>query len=248
MERGKGGQFRPRYAPDEPRQCPRCERDLEAEHFYAKTRDEDGNIRTRQTLCKDCMREVQRERGGFKARSRESDEVRRLKRRERYLRMMADPERRERQREAKREQARRRRERAKTDAAVDAAIRAATKRHYDRIRNDPEAWQFKLEDQRIRYRGTNNPRFMHTVAVGAYRGPSYADTVEVGPFLSYVAGAFPDASPEQLEKVLGIPARRFREFIDEGKERVSLDLVDRAFTLGLGRPDLVTALYPYDGG
>jgi hypothetical protein len=244
QDHGPDGQFRLKYQPDEPRDCPRCERHLEATHFHAKTRFEDGSIRTRQTLCKECGRERQRELGGHRPQSAMSKAERKRRRRERYVAMMADPERAERQRNAKREQARRRRERAKTDPAVDAAIRAATKRHYDRIRSDPELWQLKLIDQRIRYRGETDPRFLHSVANGAWHPGAHLESiVPADPFLAYLGDAFPEASPEQLEDLTGIPSRRFREFT-YGKAVVSLDLVDRALTLGLGRPDLVAALYP----
>jgi hypothetical protein len=242
------GRFRFKYRPDEPRDCPRCERNLEATQFHAKTRFEDGSVRTRQTLCIDCARERQRELGGHKPKSAMSKGERKRRRRELYAEKMADPERAERQRIAKREQARRRRALAKTDPEVDAAIRAATKRHYDRIRSDPEAWQAKLTDQRIRYRGEGDPISLHSDANGGWQPGAHLEAiVPADPFLAYLGEAFPDATPEQLEELTGIPSRRFREFT-YGKAVVSLDLVDRALTIGLGRPDLVAALYPYDGG
>lgn len=244
---GPGGQFRLKYQPNEPRDCPRCKRHLEAAQFHAKTRAEDGSVRSRQTLCRDCGRERQRELNGHRPQSISSKAERKRRRRERYVAMMADPERAERHRKTKREQARRRRERAKADPAVDAAIRATTKRHYDRVRNDPEAWQLKLIDQRIRYRDVNDPSVLHSVANGAWEPGAHLDViVPADPFLAYLGDAFPEASPEQLESLTGIPSRRFREFT-YGQAVVSLDLVDRALTIGLGRPDLVAALYPYDG-
>jgi hypothetical protein len=245
-EHGPDGKFRQKYGADEPRPCPRCQQTLGADCFHAKVRDEDGSVRTRQTLCKDCARERQRETGGHKAHSRLTDAERRRRRHERYAAMMADPERAERQRETKREQARRRRERAKTDSDAGEALRAITKRYYDKVRNDPEAWQLRLIDQRIRYRGEHDPRFLHSVANGAWISGAHLESiVDAEPFLAFLAEAFPDASPEELAALTGIPSRRFREFA-MGKAVVSLDLIDRAFTKGLGRPDLVVALYPME--
>lgn len=251
---GKDGRFQMRYQPNEPRHCPRCVEQgrteiLDAENFYAKDRNPDGSIKTRGTYCKRCCRERQRELRGHRPKdmSRQSEAARRMRRKAAYARLKRDPERAAKLRAAKREQARRRRERAKTDPAVDAAIRATTKRHYDKLRNDPQLWEDKLIDARIRYRDAKESEVRETNAVGAYRAPSAKDAVDAEPFLAYLQVAFPDASSEALEALTGIPSTRFRE-IKRGKERLTLDLIDRALTRGLGRPDLVAALYPYNGG
>ena len=99
----------------------------------------------------------------------------------------------------------------------------------------------------MRYRGVHEPNRIYAVANGAWHGGAHTETpVDAEPFLAFLRDAFPDATPESLESLTGIPARRFREFFVEGKSVVSLDLVDRAFTKGLGRPDLVAALYPME--
>jgi hypothetical protein len=233
------GASRFKYGPDDDRQCPRCERTQPAENFFAKTRFEDGSVRTRQTLCRDCSRERQRELGGHKPRSRQSIEARRKRRKAAYERIKRDPERAAKLRAAKREQARRRRERAKTDPAVDAAIRATTKRYYDKRKADPEVMLDKLVDARIRYRDQADPRFSHSDATESFVNTK--DYVPIEPFLAWLAVTFGGDVPDEFVELVGHDMKRFRD-----RDAISLGIVDRIVTHGLGRPDLVESLYPYD--
>lgn len=239
---------RMKYLPDEDRECPQCERLLAADAFHAKSRNEDGSIRTRQTYCKECVRERQRERNGAEPRKPPmSPEERRAQRRAYYYEVAADPVRAERRRENKREYQERRRKQAKVDQSVADAIRATAKRYRDRVRNDPDAWRDRLAEQRIRYRGENAPSRFWSTANGAWTGGAHIEEiVDTTPFVEFLDAVYPDASSEQLESIFGIPSTRFRE-LRRGKGNVSLDLIDRAFTIGLGRPDLVAALYPLEG-
>lgn len=233
------GASRFKYGPDDDRQCPRCERTQPAENFFAKTRYDDGSVRTRQTLCRDCSRERQRELGGWKPRSRQSAEARRKSRKAAYERIKRDPERAAKLRATKREQARRRRERAKTDPAVDAAIRATTKRYWDKRKADPEIMLDKIIDARIRYRDMADPRFSHSDAVEAF--VDVDDFVPAEPFVDWLVKTFGEYAPPEFELLVG---HKLERFYDQGA--ISLRVVDRVVTHGLGRPDLVESLYPYD--
>jgi hypothetical protein len=77
----------------------------------------------------------------------------------------------------------------------------------------------------------------------AYRPPSAHDGVDARPFITWLSTTFAGWEPGELAQLLGIPDRRIRELLS-GQPRVTLDLVDRALTLGLGRPDLLNDLYP----
>jgi flagellar biosynthesis GTPase FlhF len=233
------GASRFKYGPDDDRQCPRCERDLPAENFHAKTRFDDGSVRTRQTLCADCTRERQRELRGHKPQTRQSKAERRRRRKAAYERMMSDPARVAKLRAAKREQAQRRRDRAKTDPTVDAAIRATTKRYYEKRKADPEVMLDKLIDARIRYRDQADPRFAHSDAAEAF--VDIHDYVPIEPFLDWLAVTFDGDVPGEFVELVGHDMKRFRD-----RDAISLGIVDRIVTHGLGRPDLVESLYPYD--
>lgn len=244
MEREGGGRYKAKYKPDEDRVCPRCQTLLPAGSFHAKTRNSDGSIRTRQTLCKVCAKERNRELNGFRPQSKMSQAEIKERRRAGYDRVSADPVRAEQRRRRKREQARRRRERAKVDPVVAESLREASERYRRKVMLDPETHAWRLVDQRIRYRDGHPNGARHRTAVEAFAATR--EQVDAGPFLAYLAMAFPDATSEQLETMLGIPSQRFRE-LNDGKERISISLIDRALTTGLGRPDLVAVLYPMEG-
>ena len=238
------GQFRPKYRPDEDRPCPRCERTLPAEQFHAKVKNEDGSVRIRQTLCKECSRERQRELRGHKPKSKQSKNLRALRRRGRYLRDARDPDKLAKRREAKREQARRRRERAKTDAETAERMRAASERYRQKYMSDPEAHALRLIDQRIRYREKHPTKQVQTTAFEAFDGAH--DWVDSEPFLSYLKETFGAVETRDLEGYLKIDSSRFDRLMEQ--KRISLSVVDYVLTKGLGRPDLLNALYPMEGG
>lgn len=227
-----------------PRRCVRCKRIQAAIEFYPKVRNEDGSIRTRQSSCRTCVNNRRRadrqERG-----ERQSREEINRKARERYSRYRLDPEKAERMRKQAREGARRRRERAKRDAAIRESIQAAQRRWYEKLYADPERHADYLVTIRIYGRSRRDSGRIIASVPDAYRHDR--TLVASGPFLAYLAEAFPGESPEQLEKRIGLAARTLREIDSRnGVGLVELETVDNAFTRGLGRPDLVAALYPIE--
>lgn len=243
MARGNDGRYRPKYGPNEDRTCPRCERTLSADEFYAKIRYEDGSVRIRQTLCKECSRERQRELRGHKPQRKMTKGEKQRKRRLHYLRASRDPERAEARRAAKREQARKRRERAKTDAETAERMRAASERYRQKYMSDPEAHAMRLIDQRIRYRAKHPTKQIQTTAFEAFDDAH--DWVDSEPFLSYLKATFGAVETRDLEGYLKIDSSRFDRLMEQ--KRVSLSVVDYVLTAGLGRPDLLNALYPMEG-
>jgi hypothetical protein len=159
---------------------------------------------------------------------------------------MRDPEYAARHRARKTEQARRRRERAKTDAATAAAFREAQRRARAKRVADPERQAMFLVDQRIRYHTEHDARWITPNAVESYQPPTGTvdESVEALPFVLWVSGTFPGLSSEELGPRLLIDPRRLDAMFGGDQQRVSLHVVDRALTTGLGRPDVLNSLYP----
>lgn len=131
------------------------------------------------------------------------------------------------------------------------------------LKRNPDAYQRRLAGQRRRYaeqreRRAVNARIMRRDKTGAartqrkntidpYRGVSKHDVVPAAPFVEWLCDAFPlDWTLGEIADVLKVPERRLRGILHYGTANVSLDLVDRALTIGMGRPDLLNVLYPVD--
>lgn len=231
---GPDGRFVAKHHPDDPRECPRCERFLDAEHFYAKGKNEDGSARGRATYCKDCSREMQRKPNGYKARRKRSKAEERMRSAAYYAKLKRDPERMEVYRATRREQARKRYERAKTDPKLAASLRRAQARSRKKRRVE------NAVDDRIRRRDQTDPISLYPDAIEAFDGDA-PDWVPAEPFLAWLAMTFGDNAPPELALLVGHDLERFRRQV-----AISLGVVDRVVTHGLGRPDLVESLYPFD--
>lgn len=80
----------------------------------------------------------------------------------------------------------------------------------------------------------------------AYKGPSCAEVVDVAPLLAFIDDRFPGLTPSEVAREIGyaVSERRLRAVFYEGQMTMELDTVDRFLTQGLGRPDLLNAIYP----
>ena len=268
LPRKANGQWIGAYGPNEPRPCVDCGETKEASEFHAKRKARDGTIKTRQSYCRECGRLRVRAKRGCKPRTRQTPEEINRKKREKYRRDMRDPEARERKREQDREAARRRRARAKVDAevresfrqarakwlskayrdedrrlALNAQTRERNRRRMESLREDPAAYEDYVSIRRMDARLRTGAVATKPQAVGAWRRTR--NDLPAEPLLAWLASAFPGETAEQLEARTGVNAKRFRD-IRAGQMSVDLATVDRIFTLGLGRPDLVAALYPVE--
>lgn len=267
VPRMDNGQFIGRYDADEPRACVDCGEVKPGEEFHTKIYNKDRTPRRRQSYCKLCARLRNRKRYNRRPRTRQTPEEVKAQKRDKYRRDMLDPERAERKRAQGREAARRRRERAKEDEAVRAAIRAARKRWEAKVYADPVRHEATLEAVRERYwlrsllLSLDPERYATYVAerrmdarlrTGAVAAKPTAidawtrrrDDVPARPFLDWIDEAFPGKSPESIESATGLNAKTLRNM--RAQSVVSLGIVDAALTVGLGRPDLVAALYPVE--
>lgn len=88
-------------------------------------------------------------------------------------------------------------------------------------------------------------RYLHPNA-RRLRGPIYlqADFVDARPLAAFMRDAYPGADYVTLAHLLKLDANVARRVFEGESGRIALDIVDRALTTGLGRPDLVNVLYP----
>src|ERR1044072_3494996 len=70
--------------------------------------------------------------------------------------------------------------------------------------------------------------------------------VPVGPLLEFMRKAFPGATHTELAQLLKLDSSNARRIFDGTHQRVSVVIIDRALTSGLGRPDLLDVLYPME--
>ena len=134
-----------------------------------------------------------------------------------------------------------RREWLKANPDKRAQRRANARRRYREIKAE------RVTAARIGRRGRNgNTRTQRKNTIEPYLPVSCKDVVPAAPFAQYVGELFPGWTPGELAVLLAIPERRVRDLLEYGAEAVTLDLVDRALTIGLGRPDVLNALYPYE--
>jgi hypothetical protein len=233
--------------------CRDCNRAKPTTEFHVKVRNDDGTPRTFHSYCKPCMVERDRARRR-RARAANPKPKRRhptkaatnRKARERYRRNRKDQAWLERRRAQGREAARRRR----ADPIAHAKIRAAHERWKAKAYADPR----RLADARVAAR-MNRRKYgegaiferRSSKAVEAWKAAgATTDLVDAGPFVRFVRQAFPKADTLEIARVLDMDSSEARRVFDGGQARVSLVLVDRLLTHGLGRPDLVAALYPMD--
>lgn len=204
------------------RVCPRCEKEKAFREFHAKTRDEDGSVRTVQTFCKTCQSDRARERDGRQPRKPAMSE-----RRRRYLRKV-------------RYRARMRRIFSDPTLIADYRIEQRMKAKMARQANGATPYS----PRKVQRGGAALTR-EGTPIVGAYRGKAEADEiVDAGPFVEWFTREFPRTSVRELSYALKVPERHLQALKAGEGATVSLDFVDRAVTLGLGRPDILNALYP----
>lgn len=223
MGKTNNGSFRVKYPPDKPRPCVRCRKVLPPESFFAKLRNPDGSVRTRGSICRDCNRELQRERTGAKPKPQAmSPEQVRERNRELYRQRMADPVKRER---------------------ILATVRKSKQAKREAMLRDAALHEAHLADERIRQR-LAKPTTILRPAVGGYDADS-REWVDAQPMLDFLDAAFGAIEPRDLAVMLKVESHRITHLREQ--KRVSISVVDHVLTAGLGRPDLLNALYPMEG-
>lgn len=152
-----------------------------------------------------------------------SDDERHKRERELYRERMADPD--------KREQ-------------ILDKVRRYKERQRERMLIDAELHEAHLADERMRRRINGGPVEALRPAIGGYE-PGLHEWVDPEPFLDFLRDTFGAVDPRDLEPILKIDAHRLNHLREQ--RRVSLSVVDFVLTAGLGRPDLLNALYPMEG-
>jgi hypothetical protein len=98
---------------------------------------------------------------------------------------------------------------------------------------------------RPRTRPPRPPRRTPTTVNGTWQPPgSNSDLVDTGPLLNYLTAAFPGLDHVAYADLLKMDVSLMRRLLNGEHGHITLHVVDRALTHGLGRPDLLTALYP----
>lgn len=134
--------------------------------------------------------------------------------------------------------------------------RTAQKRWRDRKYEDANYRSKRNADQRMTYRlrreragtGSLEAQRNYPATYDPYRGPSCGEVVDVAPFRSYLRTEYPDMNANQVAVAIGyaVSDRRLREILNSGTTTIELDTVDRFFTRGLARPDLLNVIYPME--
>lgn len=246
-----------RYQPDEARVCNTCHRFKRAELFPVRQRNPDGTVRVRHNYCKKCGARRIREARGFKQRKKlpkkYAEEAKAARRRERYRERMNDPAYVEKRREWGRNAARRRLERARVDDEFAEQLREIRRRYYGKKQADPAAHAENLIDRRIRSRSNGEAKEVKANgrerdAVDAYDPDAPPELVPLQPFSQWLRETFPDATPEEVsihfQRVID-PRQADRYLSANGrKQNMPLELLDHILTHGLGRPDVLSSIYP----
>jgi hypothetical protein len=182
--------------------------------------------------------------------STEDERERRRKRHE--ARFAEDPVYRKMRRDSARKAARKRRERAKTDAELAARLREDQRRYRDKLRADPELHAWLAGNYRIGYRlRTGTTSRQSPATFGGYIPPArHRDMLPAEPLVEFFKRWFPVEWTEY--EIAGrsrgtLHSRTVRNLLVGLQTEVELSHVDRFFTFGLGRPDLLNAVYPMDG-
>jgi hypothetical protein len=201
------------------RHCTGCWRILPKANFNAKTRWPDGQPRTFQSRCRPCARRRQRQLTGARPKPPRLtvEEVRQrqaLRRTEYIERIRSDPV---------------------SLADWRAKRRMDAKLARDRRRGGPPTRTYPL---RRKLAGTTVP--------DNYTAPSKVETVPAEPLRVYLEKRFPnyDASAMLLAVRGAVSDKGLRRLFNDRVPTIELDFADRLLTLGLGRPDLLNALYP----
>lgn len=129
-------------------------------------------------------------------------------------------------------------------AAQPEKHREWQRNYRDRLKADPERYaeivllplRFRVEHERKR------------PGRDTYRPPSaHYDVVDAGPFLEFLRSTFPGWAANELAELTGhaASARRLQDILACRQTTIELPTVDRFLTRGLGRPDLLNALYPW---
>jgi hypothetical protein len=203
------------------RHCTGCWRILPKANFNAKTRGPDGEPRTFQSRCRPCARRRQRQLTGAKPKpaplTAEELRERQAKQRVAYVEAIrADP--------------------AKL-AAWRATRRMDAKLARDRKRGGPPRRKYPQRRMLAKRR----------VSL-AWAGPSRAETVPAAPLRAYIGRRFPGFEAGEVAVAVGeaVSYKGLHRLLTDRVDRIELDFVDRFLTRGLGRPDLLDALYPYE--
>jgi hypothetical protein len=186
--------------------------------------------------------------------SRPSTEAEREWQRKKHkARFADDPAYRKMRRDSSRKAAKKRRERAKTDAELAERLRQDQRRYRDKLRADPELHALLAGNYRIGLRGRagTTPRQV-SAQFGGYIPPGrHRERLPAEPLVEFFKRWFPVEWSEY--EIAGrsrgtLHSRTVRNLLAGLQTEVELSHVDRFFTVGLGRPDLLNAVYPMDGG
>jgi hypothetical protein len=200
--------------------CPVCGQEKSIRHSFYRWRDSrTGHMRTAR-LCKVCSRARAQERNARVMADAYTADLER-KRRTAYRRTHPRPD----------------------DAAKSRSYRERLKE------TNPEVYEQQIADARIRKgqrRDSEAPSSTRRWAIAAHRAPSKAETVSADPLRRYVLARFPGWTLHEIAEVTGrsVSDKLLSRVLREHAATIELDVADRFLTLGLGRPDLLLALYP----
>jgi hypothetical protein len=223
------------------KRCPKCGKTKPASKFGRRRHPKSGQWLL-QSYCKPCHVKANRQ----WSRTPKGRAAHQAKAAKAYARDKADPERMAKRRATA---AKVQRDRRRKDPE---AIRAAYERWRERLKADPDRHQLLLAKRRIGHRikrereaGTLELRRGHRGSED-YETPTHvSDLVDAGPLREFVREAFPGVGTVQLAAILLMDCTNAQRIFEGGQQHVTLFVVDRALTHGLGRPDLLNVLYPY---
>jgi hypothetical protein len=228
------------------KRCPKCGDTKPLSAFYAR-KDRHGQM-VQAGYCKECKREAGRE----WARRPENRERTLAQARARYEASKADPELVSRRRARDRERQRRYR------AADPERYRDNNRRWRERMLADPERKTRLLAGRRIyarvareRITGKLEGAWRSETTAEPYRQVAHgkgSELVPAAPIVGYLRRTFPGWKPGEIATHThnAVSGRLIYRLLVEGSGNVELDAVDRLVTHGLGRPDLLLALYPIE--
>lgn len=204
------------------RVCKRCGMEKAFREFHAKVRNDDGSVRSVQSLCKPCQVIYTRELQGYRPRKKAKSEARR-----RYLRHV-------------RYRARMRRIFSDPELIAEYRIEQRMKAKMIRLANGAKPYP----PRKVQRGGAALTRAGIPV-VDAYQDRhEESEAVPAAPFVDWLNREFPRTPPSQLAWALKVPERRLYALKVGEVTTISIDFVDRAVTVGLGRPDILNDLYP----
>ena len=148
--------------------------------------------------------------------------------------------------------------RARYAAKHREAQRARYAKDPERRREEQRRWRARLmEDNPEHYveivliprRFRREGRTYFEQGMETYRAPSKMETLPVGPLRDFILSQFPGWEAHEVAQATGyvLNPDTLRRLLGDklgNGEVVALDLADRLLTKGLGRPDLLNALYP----